>query len=96
MARPERLELPTPRFVVWCSIQLSYGRIGRRRSRATLAARLRDGKVHATVRTDLSLSMPSLKIASGVAGMPGMHEGIGRHVGRGMPANTHVAQQRKR
>ena len=24
--RPERLELPTPRFVVWCSIQLSYGR----------------------------------------------------------------------
>src|SRR3984957_15290350 len=29
MARPERFELPTPRFVVWCSIQLSYGRIGR-------------------------------------------------------------------
>ena len=28
MARPERFELPTPRFVVWCSIQLSYGRIG--------------------------------------------------------------------
>jgi site-specific DNA recombinase len=27
MARPERFELPTPRFVVWCSIQLSYGRI---------------------------------------------------------------------
>ena len=26
MARPERLELPTPRSVVWCSIQLSYGR----------------------------------------------------------------------
>jgi hypothetical protein len=26
LARPERLELPTPRFVVWCSIQLSYGR----------------------------------------------------------------------
>ncbi len=29
MVRPERLELPTPRFVVWCSIQLSYGRAGR-------------------------------------------------------------------
>ena len=29
LARPERLELPTPRFVVWCSIQLSYGRRGR-------------------------------------------------------------------
>ena len=26
MARPERFELPTPRFEVWCSIQLSYGR----------------------------------------------------------------------
>ena len=26
MARPERFELPTPRSVVWCSIQLSYGR----------------------------------------------------------------------
>jgi hypothetical protein len=28
LARPERFELPTPRFVVWCSIQLSYGRVG--------------------------------------------------------------------
>ena len=26
MARPERFELPTPRFEAWCSIQLSYGR----------------------------------------------------------------------
>ncbi|GAA5265713.1 hypothetical protein ACOSOMT5_P2140 [Acidiphilium sp. MT5] len=25
MAHPKRLELLTPRFVVWCSIQLSYG-----------------------------------------------------------------------
>ena len=25
MAHPGRFELPTPRFVVWCSIQLSYG-----------------------------------------------------------------------
>jgi hypothetical protein len=32
MARPERFELPTPRSVVWCSIQLSYGRFGRRRA----------------------------------------------------------------
>src|SRR5271170_132058 len=30
MARPKRFELPTPRFVVWCSIQLSYGRVFRR------------------------------------------------------------------
>ena len=28
LARPERFELPAPRFVVWCSIQLSYGRLG--------------------------------------------------------------------
>jgi NAD(P)-dependent dehydrogenase (short-subunit alcohol dehydrogenase family) len=28
MARPKRFELLTPRFVVWCSIQLSYGRLG--------------------------------------------------------------------
>ena len=26
MAHPKRFELLTPRFVVWCSIQLSYGR----------------------------------------------------------------------
>ena len=26
LARPERFELPTPRFEAWCSIQLSYGR----------------------------------------------------------------------
>ncbi len=26
MARPERFERPAPRFVVLCSIQLSYGR----------------------------------------------------------------------
>src|SRR5262245_26928582 len=27
VARPEGFEPPTPRFVVWCSIQLSYGRV---------------------------------------------------------------------
>ena len=27
LARPKRFELLTPRFVVWCSIQLSYGRM---------------------------------------------------------------------
>ena len=30
LARPKRFELLTPRFVVWCSIQLSYGRFKRR------------------------------------------------------------------
>ena len=27
VARPKRFELLTPKFVVWCSIQLSYGRV---------------------------------------------------------------------
>ena len=27
VARPEGFEPPTPKFVVWCSIQLSYGRL---------------------------------------------------------------------
>src|SRR5881398_371849 len=27
VARPEGFEPPAPRFVVWCSIQLSYGRL---------------------------------------------------------------------
>jgi hypothetical protein len=36
LARPKRFELLTPRFVVWCSIQLSYGRVALWRvSRAT-------------------------------------------------------------
>ena len=26
LARPEGFEPPTPRSVVWCSVQLSYGR----------------------------------------------------------------------
>ncbi len=28
MAHPEQFERPTPKFVVWCSIQLSYGCVG--------------------------------------------------------------------
>ena len=33
LARPKRFELLTPRFVVWCSIQLSYGRASAPRAR---------------------------------------------------------------
>ena len=29
VARPKGFEPLTPKFVVWCSIQLSYGRAGR-------------------------------------------------------------------
>ena len=32
LARPEGFEPPTPKFVVWCSIQLSYGRLLRCRA----------------------------------------------------------------
>ena len=39
VARPERFELPTPRFEAWCSIQLSYGR--RTRSLGSLAAKVK-------------------------------------------------------
>ena len=30
MARPEGFDPPTPKFVAWCSIQLSYGRVWNR------------------------------------------------------------------
>ncbi len=36
MARPKRFELLTPKFVVWCSIQLSYGRVVRERSESLM------------------------------------------------------------
>src|SRR5690606_18718785 len=32
MARPEGFEPPTPKFVAWCSIQLSYGRKKQKRN----------------------------------------------------------------
>src|ERR1700722_440837 len=40
VARPERFELPTPRSVVWCSIQLSYGlfQLSRKRGEASRIA----------------------------------------------------------
>ena len=39
LARPERFELPTTKFVAWYSIQLSYGRVfsGNRRRRSASA-----------------------------------------------------------
>ena len=39
MARPEGFEPPAPKFVVWCSIQLSYGRACAGRPQAAAAAR---------------------------------------------------------
>src|SRR4051794_15433352 len=46
LARPERFELPTPRFVVWCSIQLSYGRFCRRRRDEPETAAISTGVQH--------------------------------------------------
>ena len=49
VARPERFERPTPKFVVWCSIQLSYGRAAFR-----TAERSESGATHTRSRLDLS------------------------------------------
>jgi hypothetical protein len=49
MARPERFELPTPRFVVWCSIQLSYGRASRSRGRNERGREERRGRINVFV-----------------------------------------------
>ena len=61
MARPERFERPTPRFVVWCSIQLSYGRVLRgaagRVSHPASAARIHKTWVEVT-NAPLSYRLP--------------------------------------
>ena len=51
VARPERFELPTPRFVVWCSIQLSYGRLPFRKGKSRAPGR--------GTRLELSASCPA-------------------------------------
>ena len=54
MARSERFELPTPRFEVWCSIQLSYERTSRRPRYITKAL------THPTLRQKNAGKQPSL------------------------------------
>jgi hypothetical protein len=66
LARPERFELPTPRSVVWCSIQLSYGRNGRRVAppqRGKLAASPAQGKTDARQATVAKLLVARTSIA---------------------------------
>ncbi len=46
MARPKGFEPLTPKFVVWCSIQLSYGRVPQ--LRVSLRSAVRNG-----LRTEL-------------------------------------------
>ena len=43
MARPKGFEPLTPRFVVWCSIQLSYGRAPGKSARGPILHRPRRG-----------------------------------------------------
>ena len=62
MARPERFELPTPRFVVWCSIQLSYGRL-LRIAREMIPDRPRPAEAAFPYR--LRLPLASLRIFAG-------------------------------
>ena len=50
MARPKRFELLTPRFVVWCSIQLSYGRVFREQTESLNAISLNDIKAEAVAK----------------------------------------------
>src|SRR6185437_16332133 len=53
LARPKRFELLTPRFVVWCSIQLSYGRVPGRRAQNLLLLS-RKGKRGCGIAHDLT------------------------------------------
>jgi hypothetical protein len=43
MARPEGFEPPTPRSVVWCSVQLSYGRLWISNSKFQISDGLKSG-----------------------------------------------------
>ena len=61
MAHPKRFELLTPRFVVWCSIQLSYGCVGqacsgphRPMQGQNRAAGRREGGVSATAQAGVA------------------------------------------
>lgn len=54
MARSGRFELPTPRFVVWCSIQLSYERMAK-----VFAPRLHCGKDADHINIRYALQAPN-------------------------------------
>lgn len=58
LARPKRFELLTPRFVVWCSIQLSYGRAT---SHALHGLAIRSLTTGRDVRCSLATAFPKSK-----------------------------------
>src|SRR6266403_6354523 len=64
VARPKRFELLTPRFVVWCSIQLSYGRVFRRKHLRALADRCR---VHSENILQIAKARHSYRLRGGLA-----------------------------
>jgi hypothetical protein len=64
MARPKGFEPLTPRFVVWCSIQLSYGRLNGKALRKATSAEAGDLKGSGAV------GKPSVKRFCGQVGVP--------------------------
>ncbi len=89
MARPEGFEPPAPRFVVWCSIQLSYGRLGVgdigasagvRKPRMRAFARLPGGAAKHRERRMIRARFPvplaaAIALAAGLAGGCAAREG---------------------
>ena len=64
MARPKRFELLTPKFVVWCSIQLSYGRVFA--GIWALRARMRPNKVRTVAKERFSYPLRPRLARSGM------------------------------
>src|SRR5918996_5809798 len=64
LARPGRFELPTPRSVVWCSIQLSYGRF--KKPAGKLVADPPGGGKRSAARLDLLGDPPGHLLGRGI------------------------------
>jgi hypothetical protein len=81
MARPKGFEPLTPRFVVWCSIQLSYGRIRTMRpAKAAGPPRFEPGSQRAATSNRLARRAQDLRRTSRKAPQPapGIEGGLGR------------------
>jgi hypothetical protein len=68
MARPEGFEPPTPKFVAWCSIQLSYGRAVQERNCAN-PDRLGQSRVDDTRLPGIESATAHSSIHPGKAGL---------------------------
>jgi hypothetical protein len=90
MARPERFELPTTKFVAWYSIQLSYGRFDHRFGGKTCfaqSARLDEGADYSLPRRIRQL------LAATILRMTRQMSTSGRLSARPMQGNTHFAKR---